>query len=977
MPTVLNQTLANSLITVSLLQNAAANTGVVQSGIVTTHLDDDSLLFQTGSVVSPIIQLWNLRNSASFVPTKADAVTDADYNAMFSINTLLGSIPRSYANSDFKSSMIDDLLSLRNPVEKTLIFSNWASFIAALKESTIGLNCIDLADVDNVWKKCAIKITLTDTILAGDIAQYLKNWAAIKVRMDYAADFNNFISVTPPNYVNTGIFDTVVSTKATTAEAGDAATALTGYFAGARPAANAKTAMIAFVGKAIETKGAAAGDAPVANPKLGDQATAGTVINVLATGLNKDTNSTTATLLVIKTLYTATGLLKLNAGAAIEEATYTFVDYASPTLAPSIDKAFKYVNYFFPKATREEFVNLFKDVFAAKKFIFDRIITVDLLSKYYATIKPADIIAFVGSAGLTLNGTIQSWPALINYSPVINTSTLVSSVFSAQFCVLAKLGYSAKVAFDACLANILSVDQGATEPDAATEGIRIALRARDFDSYFGNYIKGLPLVDRLAGLKTLKTTPEKNLTPIFNLLTGADTQESIFTAILNNSGTLNPIFSLASFTPVNIIVGQIVDPITIRTIVIADAMQVNKPTVPTINTSSQAFGPPAMDYDTLYNKIPKFATEFVEMFSFNNNSYVISSKNSATANSANQCTTFLPNDANFVLSKPKNDNAFFEAIAKKYMLQPAIALLPKPDIRVVSQNFELANKAATTTDLAAETVLNSLIFSDGYDAQNLLNLSTFQPWMQGDKNQNGSIVKLFMMMIVDATTNKWNASYYATQLLKYASVGTNGLAICAEAVKAITTTASIGAQTDEANKATNATTIYNVLVQSASPLTNDVDCANIQTMMGSDTTTQLKQLDLILTKITLPQLSKYSYFFTSAAYSLSDLLGNLTPLTLQTTGLSNTTLGSQAWPTLLSNKIAFLAGKDDKVQVSPAIILSYFRTITICDKSSGQSASSTSTATKFVFKPVDIQTAYGLTSEELNSLGLEQGFSFI
>jgi hypothetical protein len=393
-----------------------------------------------------------------------------------------------------------------------------------------------------------------------------------------------------------------------------------------------------------------------------------------------------------------------------------------------------------------------------------------------------------------------------------------------------------------------------------------------------------------------------------------------------------------------------------------------------------------MDYDTLYNTIPRFATAFVNMFSFNNNSYVIASKNAAAANTANQCTTFLPSDPAFVLKNPKIDNAFFAAIAQKYLDQPEIS--PKLPIKEVSQNFELANKVATTTDKEAESLLNSLIFTDLFDPQYLLNLGTFQPWMQGANNVNGSIVKLFMMMIVDSAANKWNGSYYAAQLLKYTISGINGLAICVDAVKNIKTSASVTEQTtrvnnvvtvptDPENNAKNATTIYNVLVQSASQLTNNVECANIQTMMGPDTLSQLKQLDLMLGQITLPVLNKYSYFFLLGGYSIAELLGNLTPLTLQSAGLSSVTSGQQAWPTLLSKVPAFLAGTvTDKTQVSPAIVLSYYRTITVCIKQTGVATSSNSSAIQFIFTPASIQTAYGLTNEELSTLALEQGFSF-
>jgi hypothetical protein len=245
-------------------------------------------------------------------------------------------------------------------------------------------------------------------------------------------------------------------------------------------------------------------------------------------------------------------------------------------------------------------------------------------------------------------------------------------------------------------------------------------------------------------------------------------------------------------------------------------------------------------------------------------------------------------------------------------------------------------------------------------------------------------------MIVDSVSNKWNASYYATQILNYAVVGANGLAICVDAVKDITTTASVAAQTvnggavpivpnADTNKATNATTIYNILVQSASSVNNLVDCANIQTMMGPDTPSQLKQLDLMLGKISLPVLNKYSYFFIRAGYSIADLLGNLTPLILQETGLSSTTSGQLAWPTLLAKNVNFLAGgteTTDKVQVPPAIVLSYYRNITACNKLTGSASSAGPAVIRFIFPPAEIQSAYGLSTDDLNALGLEQGFIF-
>ena len=222
------------------------------------------------------------------------------------------------------------------------------------------------------------------------------------------------------------------------------------------------------------------------------------------------------------------------------------------------------------------------------------------------------------------------------------------------------------------------------------------------------------------------------------------------------------------------------------------------------NVNPGQFGAPNMTFDSLYSKISEYAKSFNLMYTFNSQSFAIGKKSAETA-VATVATSNVPSSADFALKTSDNLVAFYTYIAQQYVLLNTVGALP---LEKALQIFQFANRAATDSDLKAEDSLHDLIFQEKADPQVLLNLPVLQSWMHGASNEvadGGSIVRLFMMMIVDATVNKWNATYFAQQILIYAASGTNGLANCIAAVTEIVTT-------NFTVKATNATKITNMKV---------------------------------------------------------------------------------------------------------------------------------------------------------------------
>lgn len=915
----LSQSVISSFANVFLVQAASSNTvttGQVTGAVVQGLLDIDGLL-SNSAYGTPIKQLWSLRNSPTVMskaPADGIAYTNAEYDAFFPIDVLLRNIPGAYAlesNSANSVQLIDDLLSLTNP-DGTKIFPDFTTFYGRLANATIPTGMLNLADID-LWKTLKITITPNVSILLADITEVLKNWTSLKTRVTYHISDTidtNAITATVDN-------DFIAVT-----DAGDATANKAAYLTAASTTTNA--VLVA--------------------------ATANTAAAIK-----------TAVLSSIKKLYTIANdvitKVALVPAPADETKTTSFVKYAKS----SVDAVFQYAKTFIKASSQEDFISNFSSIFTAKTFIFENAINSVLLTKYFAATKVSDIVTLVDNAGYAAATPVVSWSGLVNYVNVTSTNDQLVSAYSGLFLVLSTLGYSAEVAYKACVDKIIeAVITGEQVGTGKVYPTILVLRATDFNSYFNNYIFSLPVLNRLAGLKTDTVTPGVQTAVNYSLLTAADKLSDIHSAIVKNAGATPA--KLAALTAQTTLPGVTVDKTVLRSIEAGDSMRAASGT----NVNPGQFGAPNMAFDSLYSKISEYAKSFNLMYTFNSQSFAIGKKSAVTA-AATAATSNVPSSADFALTTSDNLVAFYTYIAQQYVLLNTVGALP---LEKAVQNFQFANRAATATDALAEDSLHDLIFQEKADPQVLLNLPVLQSWMYGASNEvadGGSIVRLFMMMIVDATVNKWNATYFAQQILIYAASGTNGLANCIAAVTQIVTT-------DSTVKATNATKIYNALVAVA---TKNTDFVHIQAMMGIDNVTQLAQLNLMLAAINYAVLQKYTYFFTNKIYTLSELLTNLTPLVVQTNEVTTASSGSVVWPTLFTNNVAFLAGtKEDKQQLSPAIVLSYKRVILACNKLNGVSAAN-SDFTQLLFAPEQVKLAYGLTDAELNTLGSEQGVSFI
>jgi hypothetical protein len=919
----LSQSVISSFANVFLVQSASSNAvtpGQVTGAVVQGLLDIDGL-FSNSAYGTPIKQLWTLRNSHTVMykaPADGIAYTNAEYNAFFPVELLLANIPGAYileSNSANSVQLIDDLLSLTNP-DGTKIFPDFTTFYGVLANLTPDAGMLNVADID-MWKTLKLTITPTDSILLVDITEVLKNWSSLKTRVTYHIS-NTFDT----NAVTASVDNDFIAV----ADAGDGTANKAAYLAAA-----ATTPAAALVAATANTEAAI------------KTAVLATIVKLYTAADKADDNDIPDITKVV-----------LVPAPADQTKTTTFVTYVKS----SVDAVFQYAKTFIKASSQEDFISNFSSIFTANTFIFENAINAVLLKKYFSATKVSDIVTLVSSAGYAVNATVVSWSGLVNYVNVTSTNEQLVSAYSGLFLVLSTLGYSAADAYKACVDKIVeAIITGEAVGTGKVYPTILVLRATDFNNYFNNYIFTLPVLNRLAGLKTDTVTPGVQTAVNYSLLTAADKLSDIHSAIVKNAGATPA--KLAALTAQTTIAGVTVDKTVLRSIEAGDSMAASTGT----NVNPGQFGAPNMKFDSLYSKIPEYTKSFNLMYNFNSQSFAIVKKSAVTA-VATAATSNVPSAADFALKTSDNLVAFYTYIAQQYVLLNTVGALP---LEKAVQNFQFANRAATTTDLLAEDSLHDLIFQEKADPQVLLNLPVLQSWMHGASNATGSIVRLFMMMIVDATVNKWNATYFAQQILIYAGSGTNGLANCIAAVTEIVTTAATG-------KAANATKIYNALVAVA---TKNIDFVHIQAMMGIDNVTQLAQLNLMLAAINYAVLQKYTYFFTNKIYTLSELLTNLTPLIVQTDVVTTASLGSVVWPTLFTNNIAFLAGtKEDKQQLSPAIVLSYKRLILACNKLNGVSAAN-SDFTQLLFAPEQVKLAYGLTDAELNTLGNDQGVSFI
>jgi hypothetical protein len=841
----------------------------------------------------------------------------------FPVSTFLSSIPVDYFAAN--PNVIDTFMKLIDENGK-LVFADIKDFYSqavGVTLTTVGVAAQDLCNIDT-WKSTnqVINIynapnTLYKNVLGDDLASLVKSWAGIKTRVTYG--------------------NAVANAGALTAGTQNAVTAADG---------------VSWTGGA-----------------LGGTYLSLAFPNVTAAGLCAvgTTAGTLSTLAIMKQYYPATSAPALPTTA---EGVFApeFTAIAKYLSTSSVSVAFNLVKSFIDDVGKALMVNNCNKSFSVYTFIYFNYITSALIAANYSTIKIKDIATFVGKN--TTFTTPSFGSNLTNYPALISSVSTCGSIFSC----LSSLAYAASDVYTALLTDYILLAVAANE---AT----VVVKAIDFDAYFNNYIKKLPLLKRLQGLTATAPVVGTGVGLSTVYICGNDKPNDIFDTIYANNiplqKTTGTLTTAALFTPV-----ASSDSAVPANILYAAALAtylVSLNTAPATPVSTTAFGVPVITPDILASLCVNTATS-VTYLSIVTNLLTYTSLNTLVFS----CTTASSNTSNYT-----NNTALANAIgAKQYSSLDA----PSAGASAGGLGLSSANKTAVLKKVASNAsvtvssvvvagidnttqaavndkfqgvidTINSLV-AGGTSYADVLNTpkgkwsnnadpiyALLLSFLDGKKQPSVSALNAVLdymgannLTFLDALTS------LSTSSVTYAGdVAT--ISFIAPSKSALTTTVSVGVQ--------------QVLLQLIMRARNNTDFDNINAAAGTSTPIKLAHLGAVLGSQTYADINRFTYVFSkytsvelAAQFGYEQHVDSTNTPAKGSIVQSTTMKAAKFWILFKTNDVASLVG------VVPADDL-FGLTKPVYSYTIAGGINPVSTKTVFMFQPADIKTAYNLTDAQV------------
>jgi hypothetical protein len=707
--------------------------------------------------------------------------------------------------------------------------------------------------------------------------------------------------------------------------------------------------------------------------------TTGDVADPSVTAALNDGDILIATIAYIKLLYPTGGAIALLPAPCPETSALTLANYATS----SVDKAFQLIKSVWLNVTPSIMVSSVYSLFTSTTFIYENYINKSLLSQYYPLIKLSDVVTFF-KTGVTATDLKLPYYNILS-DPAITTA----SAFLGVFTVLSVLGYSAAEAYKVCQSVITS-----------------AAIATEFDGFFGDYVKNLPLLTRLGGLST--ATIQQTLSSTF--LLGTDKVSDIYDTVFNNSKTDKSILAQiggSAYTTTNV---NTVSSANLYAAAVAAAVKglTGKYSVGSIVVSGTATADVAGGALTFTNAAGSVAS--YTAFKTGAKTAVVKITNVGSTTTAaptiadvsglkftpimvgNTSKTFgaplINNDTLYTKAVNPNTAVFSKVLSSLYTLSTATAQtnapagpyvlvslltgagatafpVPSATLLTVTENLNALYKAIATannvsvvnvviaanannnSDSTSEKLIVQLYTNDSIPLQQLLSLPA------GNWSNDETPCQVFVNIIRNAATLDVEPRPYINALLDFAK----------EKIHVVLATDVIGDA--------------EVLEKLIFAARNDTDKNSIFLMMGANTESQLATISALLAVVNTNRISEFKYYLNQfTIFQLVDVLGevvnastlvNVSTLSINTATNGATITGgsfSQSypactnfWPILYANQIELLVP-----HIPAEVLLTFARNVNMYSATTNNSVGQVS---RLVFNFNDVVKAYKLTEQQV------------
>ena len=849
-------------------------------------------------VTVSINTLWNIRNAL----VKSTAITAAHFPVAAVVNNI------SVANFRSNNTIINVLMSLVDETGQA-IFTSLIDFYNKVCVSTQSA-VVDTQDMRNIEDWAANMSIVTDSVIkAADLKTLCDYWASVKQRMTFCSTLG-----------------VIADTTAAAAAAAAAAITVAGdnvtYTPGQNKTANEN--MDAYLAAAISATGT-----------VRPAGTTGAQIltSVLAV---MDTKFTTLTTGAPAALATAA----LCPQVVITTA-YKVADYNNKS---SVHASFLLLKALWAGITPDLYVKEFSTTTPLNLLVWENFITLAGILKLNKTV--ADVVSFLANGTYSDDGTVNSveynLPFYFLASSLVSTNPTFSA-FHGVYIVLKTLGVTASDAFKECIASIKAAV-------VSKEGILLKatadlvsptlnrLRANDFDSVFGNFIKNLPLKTRLLpSLGTVLTSE----TPANTYLLGTDLPSDIYDTYFINAKAPNNIYN----TPAAITATLTGTPSTDILYAAAVAKAVDA-----FSGSNKAstFGQPNTSFDILYSTCLNAATAvFSNVVS---NMFFITQKlgqfpviNMRTGTAPYDAIPDLK-DSKLGLTSPNYDN-LLGLFAKSFNTPVVNIILGK------TTTFQDSN--------AAQTIFDTLFVGEKVPLNTIISL---QPgnWSNG-ANPIDLLVKMVVAQKIGTTAMTGDQMLTYNQALL--DLAKSNLALVQTAVEA-----------SETGAPGNKVIILNFLNNF---VRNDGDRSVILSLMGATGVLQAITLHSMVGTLTYTDKSLFSFYFKNLLVSDIILGGFAVP----TIGNASRTIDNAStivnmWPTYYNKNVSALVGPDVTVPLIKAeIVLAFRMLVQNVNKQTGLGLGAA--LSSMIFSPASVQLAYGLSDTQLSEEMSELNFGVL
>ena len=653
-----------------------------------------------------------------------------------------------------------------------------------------------------------------------------------------------------------------------------------------------------------------------------------------------------------------------------------FTAIATYLPASSVSVAFNLVKSFINGVGKALMVNNCNKSFSVYTFIYFNYITSALIAANYSTIKIKDIATFVGKSTTFASGAFAS--NLTNYPALISSVSTCGSIFSC----LSSLAYAASDVYSALLTDYILLAV------AANEGT-VVVKATDFDAYFNNYIKKLPLLKRLQGLTATAPVAGTGVDLSTVYICGNDKPNDIFDTIYANNialqkttGTLKtatqvtPVTSSDSAVPANILYAA----------ALATYLVSLKPYAAT-PVAATAYGVPVITPDILASLCVNTATS-VTYLSIVSNLLTYTSLNTLVFS----CTTASENVSNYTtsatgttkggnqyssLDAPVNSasgglglsSANKTAVLKKVASNASVTIAS-----VVVAGIDNTTQATVSDKFTAviETI-NSLV-AGGTSYADVLNTpkgkwsnyadpiyALLLSFLDGAKQPSVTALNAVLdymgannLTFLDALTSLSTSSVtYAT------GSSTPTISFLAPSKAALTTSVTGGVQ--------------QVLLQLIMRARNNTDFDNINAAAGTTTPIKLAHLGAVLGSQTYADINRFTYVFSkytsvelAAQFGYEQHVDSANTPAKGSIVQSTPMKAAKFWILFKTNDVASLVGTvpaDDLLGLTKPVYL----------YTTAGGINPVSTKTVFMFQPADIKAAYNLTDAQLAAAAAVNG----